>query len=781
VFSTRHDRARHNAWVILAERERLLADTTLDGRAWCEAWTAAIDQWLIGLYDKVFGERSDVCLLVVGGTGRREMAPRSDIDVMVVHSGSAKKIEAGLADLWYPIWDSGIHLGHAVRAANQKLSVSSDQLDTATTMLAGRWIAGNRALAEEVLNGALRAWQADAGTWLSLLRDRGLARHRIDGEVAFLLEPNIKEGRGGLRDMHELRWIDAAGRGIAAEAPAALAAAYDTLLHARVALHRVAPIAGEVMRLEDQDAIAVAGRFGTADDLMADVSSAARTLSWQFDRAWLAVARAATGPVKPRPLASGVTLRNGEVELGVDVSPERDPTLMLQLALGAARSESPIATRALETLNERVPDWPQPWPTGAAEELVALLLEGPRAIPVLESLDQADLFTRMLPEWAPVRSRPQRNAYHRFTVDRHLWEAAVQAALLADRVARPDLLVIGALLHDIGKGYPGDHTERGEELVASIAPRMGFDERDTGHLVAMVRHHLLLPDIATRRDLDDPATIDMVAEAVGSVMVLDLLHALTEADSLATGSSAWSPWKAELVEELVERVRLRLGVGDGSEGAPERRSPFPTAEILALMGAGETAVNVDGPRIVVVNRDRPGTFARLAGVMALHGIDVIGARAHSDEQGMAASLFRTAEAAQSVDWSAITEDIHRALAGELALSARLAERARTYRRRRRPAAAATSVLSPSVVFVDDASSNATVIEVRAPDSIGLLHRVATALAEMGLDIRHATVQTIGPSVVDSFYVRASEGAKVTDSYHRAEIERALLHAVGSPS
>ena len=150
-----------------------------------------------------------------------------------------------------------------------------------------------------------------------------------------------------------------------------------------------------------------------------------------------------------------------------------------------------------------------------------------------------------------------------------------------------------------------------------------------------------------------------------------------------------------------------------------------------------------------------------------------------DEQGMAASQFRIAETSQGTDWATVIADVHRALSGELALSARLAERARTYRRRRRPAAA--SVLAPSVVFVDAASSNATVIEVRAPDSIGLLHRVATALAEMGLDIRHATVQTIGPSVVDSFYVRTSDGTKVTDSFHRAEIERAVLHAVGSPS
>ena len=185
-------------------------------------------------------------------------------------------------------------------------------------------------------------------------------------------------------------------------------------------------------------------------------------------------------PVKPRPLASGVTLRNGEVELGVDVWPERDPDADAAGRVSvrrAANRRSP--TRRFETLSERTPDWPQPWPTGAADELVALLLEGRGPSRCSSRSTRPSLFTRMLPEWAPVRSRPQRNAYHRFTVDRHLWEAAAQAALLADRVARPDLLVIGALLHDIGKGYPGDHTERGEELVAAIGPRMGFDDRDT--------------------------------------------------------------------------------------------------------------------------------------------------------------------------------------------------------------------------------------------------------------------------------------------------------------
>ena len=181
-----------------------------------------------------------------------------------------------------------------------------------------------------------------------------------------------------------------------------------------------------------------------------------------------------------------------------------------------------------------MPDWPDRWPPGAVDELVALLLEGHRAIPVLESLDQYSLIERIFPEWAPVRAKPQRNAYHRFTVDRHLWEAAANSAQLAERVQRPDLLVLGALLHDIGKGLPGDHTDVGMDLVkTSIGPRLGLSQPDTDVIVSMVEHHLLLPDVAMRRDLSDPATIALVASQVGDAQRLELLHALTESDSKA--------------------------------------------------------------------------------------------------------------------------------------------------------------------------------------------------------------------------------------------------------
>lgn len=379
---------------------------------------------------------------------------------------------------------------------------------------------------------------------------------------------------------------------------------------------------------------------------------------------------------------------------------------------------------------------------------------------------------KVLPEWEPNRSRPQRNAYHRYTVDRHLWQTVANAAALADRVSRPDLLVLGALFHDIGKGYPGDHTEVGVKMFATIGVRMGLSVHDIDIVTMLIQHHLLLPDIATRRDLSDDATLTMVAETVKTTLVLELLHALTEADSLATGSSAWGSWKAGLVTMLVDRVSHVLGGGDVQEVMWRL---FPDAGVLEMMSAQKIAVRTTPDQITVVSPDRPGTFSRVAGVMALHGLDVLGAEAHSDEQGMAASEFRVVPPTYGpIEWQPIVADVTRVLNGELALDARLAERAATYRS---PRATSASAPAPLRVRIDNtASSNATVIEIHAPDQLGILHRMTKALADCGLDIRHARVQTLGNEVVDTFYVRTANGTKVTDIQHQSEIERAILHA-----
>jgi [protein-PII] uridylyltransferase len=260
--------------------------------------------------------------------------------------------------------------------------------------------------------------------------------------------------------------------------------------------------------------------------------------------------------------------------------------------------------------------------------------------------------------------------------------------------------------------------------------------------------------VATRRDLSDESTIRQVADAVGSATTLELLAALTEADSIATSTAAWSAWKAELVADLTARTGHVLGGGEVHEVA---WSLFPSPEVQALMGARRTEFRTTDDRLTVVSPDRPGLFSKVAGVLSLNGLDVVGAQAHSDEQGMAASEFRVTPPKEGViSWDRIQRDLVLALEGRLALDARLAERARTYARRRRTAA---RDVVPHVHVHENASSDATVLEVRAPDAIGILYKMTRTLADMGLDIRHAKVSTLGHEVVDSFYVRSWTDAR----------------------
>lgn len=744
----------------------------------CRLLAELTDEWLLDVFDDAVAEHrpsSRVALLAIGGYGRGELAPQSDLDLLLVHDARRKKVAAEIepvaSAIWYPLWDAGVKLGHAVRRLDEQLDLADDDLDSATALVTARPLAGDEELAAEVVAAGLELWRRRGERHLAELRRRVRARQQDAADVAYRLEPDIKDGHGGLRDVQSLWWARAAGLSISAADLVDLDLAYDVLLRARVALHVTTGRPGDVLRLEDQDAVAVTGGWADADTLMGDVAAAGRSIAWLVDENWeRAVAPAVDEP--ERAVAPGVVLRGGEIELGDGADPVGDPTLVLRAAVAAARNGVRIGRETLDRLHDEVAPWPGTWPVGATDELVALLLEGHRAIDVLEALDQRELFARLLPEWEPVRSKPQRNAYHRFTVDRHLWEAAANAAALTDRVGRPDLLVLGALLHDLGKGYPGDHTEVGMELVRSIGPRLGLAPDDVDTLEAMVEHHLLLPDVAVRRDLTDEATIRQVARAIGSVERLDLLHALTEADSQATGPSAWGDWKAGLVSELAARARHVLGGGDVKEVTWRL---FPDADTLVKMAGGEFDVSRRGDLVTVVSTDAAGTFSQVAGVLSLHGLDVMSARAHSDEGGMAASQFRIAVPDSGVDWRAVKSDLVRALEHRLALEARLVERASTYRRRRRTQAAPPA--PPTVVFDDEASSNATVIVVKAATKVGILHRITKALGEMGLDIRHATVQTLGMEVVDTFYVRTADGGLVTDGFHRKEIRRAVLHAV----
>ena len=759
----------------MTSRAEVIADLSLSGIAACNALSDVTDTWLTEIFNAATAgekKRDDIVLIAVGGYGRRELAPHSDLDILLVHK-SVKNIGDIASKMWYPIWDAGIKLGHAVRTPKETIQLCSTDLDTATALVTARVIAGNQKLGNELISEASSSWKKNGRQWLVQLHRRIIERYAKDGEVAFLLEPNLKEGLGGLRDIHALQWAVDAGLELSSDDRRQLTRCNDILLRVRVALHRHVGRANEILRLEDQAPVAPMAGYATDDQLMAAIAEVGREVAWIADEAWAQLDPPADRSPIAQPLAPGVHLLNGEIHLDDAVNVADDPTLLLRVATAAARLGARIDRASLNRLGESSPQWPDPWPAGASDDLVALLLEGEAAIPVLESLDQRNLLVRVLPEWASVRSKPQRNAFHRYTVDRHLWQTVANAAELVHRVVRPDLLVLAALFHDLGKGYPGDHTEVGIELFAEIGTRMGMSESDQRIISLLIEHHLLLADTATRRDLSDDATITMVAGHLQSTVVLDLLHALTQADSLATGPSAWSDWKAELVALLVERARHVLGGGDMTEVMWRL---FPDASVLELMATGEIEIRTQPDRVTVVSPDKPGTFSRVAGVLSLYNMDVLGAEAHSDEQGMAASEFRVSSQHGDIDWEPIENNLRLALSGRLALDSRLADRAANARPRR--ATSALAPAAPTVRFDDSASSNATFLEVRAPDMVGVLHRITKAIADCGLDIRHARVLTLGNEVVDSFYVREPNGGRINDEAYKNEISRAILHSLG---
>ncbi|HYA51372.1 MAG TPA: [protein-PII] uridylyltransferase, partial [Streptosporangiaceae bacterium] len=731
---------------------------------------AETDRWLASL----LGDEAGVALVAVGGYGRRELLPGSDLDVLLLHAG--RPDISVLADrIWYPIWDSGTRLDHAVRIPREGREVARGDLRAALGLLHARHVAGDPGLTAELRLGVLADWRAAAGVRLAELQALHAERAQRSGELAFLLEPDLKEARGGLRDANAIHAVAAAW--VAPGPGPRVRAAHEFILDTRHALHEVTGRRADRLVLQEQDEVARVLELADADALLGCLAGAGRTVAYALDQSFRQAqrsrarpgsgrarfglpgtgqggsglpgtglpgtglpgtgqhgggpARRGSPPVSAhrRPLAEGLVEQDGEVVLARSADPATDPVLPLRAAAAAAQAGLALAPRALARL-AGCPPLPVPWPAEARDALASLLGAGQAAICVWEALDQEELITRLLPDWERVRNRPQRNPLHTFTVDRHLVETAARAAALTRTVARPDLLLIAALLHDIGKGWPGDHRLTGEVLARDTAARLGLGAGEADLVARAVRHHLLLPQTATRRDLDDPVTVAQVVHAVGGRPLLELLHALAIADGQATGPAAWNDWKAGLVSELVRRVAAALG------GDPPP-APLPLrAEQIALAAGREPAVMATGPEVTVAAPDRPGLLWQAAGVLASHRLAVRSANASSCGD-MAVIAFTVAhQYGEPPDAVLVASDLRRTLAGQLDVAQRLRIRDQAAAR---PAA---GVAPPTVTLVDDASHTATVVEVRAHDAPGLLWRIGRALGECGLDLRAARVETL---------------------------------------
>ena len=708
----------------------------------------------------------EISLAAVGGYGRGELSPGSDLDIVFLHSGkvSPENLKTFVNEVLYPLWDTK-SVDHSVRTRSETREAASADLRVATGLLDIRYIAGNPDLVSAVQADALDFWRKNAKENLSHLHESLEQRHSRAGELAYLLEPDLKEARGGLRDIQALRAISLSG---AVQVPLEkISWAEGTLNNVRESLHIASGRGKDRLLFQEQDKVAELLNYPNADAMMSDVARAARSVDYLLNYTWHSLehkSRDVFGRLSKKgrvtSVAKNVSASNREILIDPLVSLDEDPVVGLRAAATAAQLGLPLSLDSFTSLAEKLKKGEgaltNPWPREARELLIALIGAGESMVDIFETLDQEEIIFQWIPEWMSVRSLPQRNALHRHTVDRHMVETAVHAAKLTRKVQRPDLLLFAALFHDIGKGAQEDHSERGVRLIEPIARRIGFDSKEIEIVKNLILHHLLLSSTATRRDLDDPATIQSVLTAIPDVNTLELLHALSIADGEATGSAGWSDWKATLVNDLVHRVKRAMA---GAEVAPQ---PEVSDEQSALALKGQLRVSVQehssGLAVEVISPDKPGLLSIVAGVLNISRLDVKSARTKTIGSSAVMTWIVTPEPhAPEINEAKLHDLIATALVDSTEVEEKLFARAAAY-----ASIPTIPVPDPEVEIFTDAATDATVIEVRSHDRPGLLFRIGAAITQSKVDIRSAIVTTLGAEAIDTLYVTELTGGALSD-------------------
>jgi len=729
------------------------------------------DLLLSSLFKESAANSQEVAIAAVGGFGRGELSPGSDLDIVIIHTGSLPDAELSelVNKILYPLWDKNVKIDHSVRTRSEMRSAANDDLKVAMGLLDIRLICGNSDLVAAVQVDALESWRKNAKRFLPQLEASLTERHQRMGELAYLLEPDLKEARGGLRDITALRAIATSS---AISVPIGrISVAESTLANVREALHIASGRDKDKLFFQEQDKVAEILGFADADVLMSEVAQAARSVDYLLDLTWYRLAhkgREGGSRIFKRdrstPLSRDITVSNQEVVISGDADFSLDPVIGLRAAASAAQIGLPISMDSLEKLSASLSSGvgllPNPWPRDARENLITLIGAGSAMVQIFEALDQEEIIFHWIPEWKKVRSLPQRNVLHRHTVDRHMVETAVQAAALTRQVHRPDLLLFSALFHDIGKGTEEDHSERGERLIEPLARRIGFSDEDVEIIKLLVKHHLLLSATATRRDLDDPATISSVAEVIPDLQTLELLHALSIADGEATGRAAWTEWKASLVSDLVKRVEL--AITDNTVAL----QPELTDSQRAKADKGELSVSIEDRAsiysIEIVVPDKTGLLSTVAGVLNLLRLDVRSARTKSHGNSAVMEWLVIPDPhAPTLTEKVLHHELEEALRNKSSLTQRIEERIAAYAQ-----LPTIPVPDPVVDIFADAATDATIIEVRSHDRPALLFGIGDSITKSNIDIRSAIVTTLGAEAIDTLYVTEIGGGPLSPA--RAE-------------
>lgn len=724
------------------------------------------DRAISELFHSSGADSNKVAIAAVGSFGRGELSPGSDLDIVILHTGSYSSTQLNeiVNSILYPLWDKKLKVDHSVRTRSDVKEALSEDLKVAMGLLDIRFICGNVNLVADIQVLALETWRNNSEKYLPLLEVTLNQRYERNGELAYLLEPDLKESRGGLRDITALRAMNTSG---AVNLPMERVSQAEAVLSTvRETLHLVSGRDKDRLLFTEQDKVAELLEYADADALMSEIAQSARAVDYLAQMAWHQYHHKGKDGlgrflrrIRSISLAPGISVSNKEIVIDPVFDIDSDPVIGLRAAAMAAQLGLRLSFDSLRIyankLEARRGVLPEPWPREAREYLIALIGAGPAMVEIFEALDQEEIIFHWIPEWKGVRSLPQRNVLHRHTVDRHMVETAVSAAALTREVHRPDLLLFTALFHDIGKGTEEDHSIRGERLIQPLAKRIGFNQGDVSTIQTLIRHHLLLSAMATRRDLDDPATITSVVENITDVGTLELLHALSIADGEATGRGAWSDWKSTLVSELVHKTKMAL---TDNTLVPQ---PELTADQLKRAAAGKLDVAIDDRgnvyAVEIIAPDRTGLLSNVAGVLNVLRLDVRSART------------KTINEVAVMEWIVVPdphapdlteEDLYRELIkgfeGEAKLGERIQARIEAYSN-----LASIPFPAPVVETFLDAATDATVIEVRSHDRLALLFSIGDAVRKSNIDIRSAIVTTLGAEAIDTLYLTEIGGGPLT--------------------
>ncbi len=722
-----------------------------------------VEQALVELFDTATGDGPEgVALAAVGSLARHELGPCSDVDLVLLHDGEDLLLVDKLAErLWYPLWDSGLRLDHSVRTPAECADVAHKELTAAVGLLDLRLIAGNAGLVEQARSGLLAGWRTNARRRLPEVLESLAERHGRSGDAASLLEPDLKECRGGLRDMIMIRAL--AATWLTDQPHAGVREPYQRLLDVRDALQVGSGRALDRLVAGEVPDVAKLLGYDDEDELRREVSLAARRIGHAVDL----TVRTARGVLPTRrrfpfgrrerrpqydTAPHGLIIHLGEVGLARSTSPA-EPLLGLRAGALAASRGLVLSPVTAENLGDHAPALPAPWPVEAREALLELLATGENLFAVWEALDLAGCIQRWIPCWEGIRARPQHNPVHRHTVDRHSVQAVAEASRHLTSVERPDLLLLGCLFHDIGKlpGAEHDHPRIGAPIARDAVLAMGFPEADAALIELLVREHLTLAELATRRDHADPATMDSLVNAVdGRSEVLRLLRALTEADARAAGPAAWSPWRAKLINALTQRAEEQLA-GEPQPGRSGGLVDLGLARSVALDGRARIVVDSTpaGLQLIIASPDRLGLFGDTAGLLAAHGIAVRSAMLSTIDD-IAVNTWRV-DLATAADLPApayLIKQLERLGRGEPGVLDAV---------RRREDRVQPSSAEPWVAAIPEASDSAAVIEIRANDRRGLLYAYGRALTAAGFSIRSAHIATLAGQAIDTFYLTEPDG------------------------